>query len=289
MWCCAARQLVGRSPRPGLRRIFRTHRESSGAVRVRPHRLRHTYGTELAAAGIDLLVLRDLMGHVNPETTAAYVHLAPTPSRPSTRAVAQLPIGADAKRQRRNAAQHLLVVHPSLIEWLSRPTPARLVDLKRTGAWSFLTWCFVEGHLRPDLDLLLARLPGDLYAEWICRHADDVARIVEVAERFGWSGNWTRDVSRGGLSLLCLTAGKGLDELTDDDSRRSPASSPMRPAPARTPGSTTLPACSACTRSATSCGSASGHQGGPGRAGPPSSSACRPFPNRTSARLRCAT
>lgn len=61
----------------GLRRIFRTHRHSSGAIRVRPHRLRHTYGTELAAAGIDLLVLRELMGHVHPETTAAYVHLAP--------------------------------------------------------------------------------------------------------------------------------------------------------------------------------------------------------------------
>ena len=61
----------------GLRRIFRTHRHSSGALRVRPHRLRHTYGTELAAAGIDLLVLRELMGHVHPETTAAYVHLAP--------------------------------------------------------------------------------------------------------------------------------------------------------------------------------------------------------------------
>ena len=61
----------------GLRRIFRTHRASSGALRVRPHRLRHTYGTELACAGIDLLALRELMGHANPETTAAYVHLSP--------------------------------------------------------------------------------------------------------------------------------------------------------------------------------------------------------------------
>ena len=61
----------------GLRRIFRTHRARSGATRVRPHRLRHTFGTELATAGIDLLVLRDLMGHVHAETTAAYVHLAP--------------------------------------------------------------------------------------------------------------------------------------------------------------------------------------------------------------------
>jgi len=61
----------------GMRRIFRTHRARSGASRVRPHRLRHTYGTELATAGIDLLVLRELMGHSSPETTAGYVHLAP--------------------------------------------------------------------------------------------------------------------------------------------------------------------------------------------------------------------
>jgi integrase/recombinase XerC len=60
----------------GMRRIFRTHRACAGAARVRPHRLRHTYGTELAAAGIDLLVLRDLMGHASPETTGKYVHLS---------------------------------------------------------------------------------------------------------------------------------------------------------------------------------------------------------------------
>jgi Site-specific recombinase XerD len=60
----------------GLRSLFRHHRSRSGALRVRPHRLRHTYGTELARAGIDLLVLRELMGHASPETTAAYVHLS---------------------------------------------------------------------------------------------------------------------------------------------------------------------------------------------------------------------
>ena len=48
-----------------------------GPDQVRPHRLRHTFGTELASAGIDLLVLRELMGHAHAETTAAYVHLAP--------------------------------------------------------------------------------------------------------------------------------------------------------------------------------------------------------------------
>jgi site-specific recombinase XerD len=60
----------------GLRSLFRRHRAASGSARVRPHRLRHTYGTELAAAGIDLLALRELMGHASPETTASYVHLS---------------------------------------------------------------------------------------------------------------------------------------------------------------------------------------------------------------------
>lgn len=59
-----------------MRKVFRVHRARTGATRVRPHRLRHTYATELAAAGIDLMVLRELMGHVSPETTAKYVHLA---------------------------------------------------------------------------------------------------------------------------------------------------------------------------------------------------------------------
>jgi integrase/recombinase XerC len=61
----------------GLRKVFRVHRARTGATRVRPHRLRHTYATELAAAGIDLLALRELMGHASPETTAKYVHLTP--------------------------------------------------------------------------------------------------------------------------------------------------------------------------------------------------------------------
>lgn len=41
--------------------------------------------------------------------------------------------------------------------------------------------------------------------------------ITEVAQRFGWSANWTRDVSRGALALVCLTAGKTLCKLSDGD------------------------------------------------------------------------
>ncbi len=131
--------------------------------------------------------------------------------------LAALPLNPDARRIRRNGAARLLAVHPQLTAWMARPAPARVADLKRTGAWPFLSWCFVEGHLVPDLDLLLAKAPGGLYRQWRIRHPGDVRRVAEVAQRFGWSANWTRDVSRGALALLCLTAGKTLDQLADGD------------------------------------------------------------------------
>lgn len=131
-------------------------------------------------------------------------------------AVDVLAIGPDAKRQRRNAAGRLLDVHPDLRAWMGRPTPARLADLRRSGAWSFVCWCFLEGHLRPDLDLMIAKLPGDLYAGWAARHSDDVARLREVAARFDWSANWTKALVAG-LAMICLWAGKTLDELGDAD------------------------------------------------------------------------
>ena len=59
----------------GMRRIFRTHRGIRRGTGPAAPATAH-FGTGLADAGIDLLVLRDLMGHVSPETTAGYVHLS---------------------------------------------------------------------------------------------------------------------------------------------------------------------------------------------------------------------
>jgi site-specific recombinase XerD len=132
------------------------------------------------------------------------------------RFVAGLNIGPDAKRNRRNAASELLAAHPNLQAWMGRPTRTRLADLARAHAWSFITWCFLEQILVPDLDLLLTKTPGDLYAEWGQRHADEVARVSEIAHRYSWSAIWTRDVTRNALATLCLWSGKSLDELTDD-------------------------------------------------------------------------
>jgi len=61
----------------GLRTIFRYHRTTSGVPAGHPHALRHTFGTALAEAGIDLAVMQALLGHAHIDTTARYVHLAP--------------------------------------------------------------------------------------------------------------------------------------------------------------------------------------------------------------------
>ncbi|BDE14944.1 hypothetical protein MKCMC460_38040 [Mycobacterium sp. 20KCMC460] len=62
----------------GLRTIFRYHRQVTGIVGGHPHALRHSFGTALAEAGVDLTVMRDLFGHTHIDTTARYIHLAPT-------------------------------------------------------------------------------------------------------------------------------------------------------------------------------------------------------------------
>lgn len=43
---------------------------------VSVHTLRHTYATHLLEDGLDLISVRDLLGHENIETTMLYVHLA---------------------------------------------------------------------------------------------------------------------------------------------------------------------------------------------------------------------
>ncbi|MFE3230123.1 tyrosine-type recombinase/integrase [Nocardia sp. NPDC059228] len=61
----------------GLRTIFRYHRGLTGVTAGHPHALRHSFGTALAEAGVDLAVMQTLLGHAHVDTTARYIHLAP--------------------------------------------------------------------------------------------------------------------------------------------------------------------------------------------------------------------
>jgi len=77
----------------GLRTIFRYHRDRAGVPAGHPHALRHSFGTALAEAGVDLAVLQALMGHDHVDSSAAYIHLAP----------AHVRAAYDAARQRQRA------------------------------------------------------------------------------------------------------------------------------------------------------------------------------------------
>jgi hypothetical protein len=83
-WCGDITYLRAKGPHrgqplseAGLRRVFRYHREIAGVPAGNPHALRHTFGTALAEAGVDLAVMQALLGHAHVDTSARYAHLAP--------------------------------------------------------------------------------------------------------------------------------------------------------------------------------------------------------------------
>ncbi|MGH8222600.1 MAG: tyrosine-type recombinase/integrase, partial [Woeseiaceae bacterium] len=45
------------------------------AKRVSPHRLRHTFATHLVRAGVNLVTIRDLLGHQQITSTQVYLHV----------------------------------------------------------------------------------------------------------------------------------------------------------------------------------------------------------------------
>ncbi len=61
----------------GLRTIFRYHRDRAGVPAAHPHALRHSFGTALAEAGVDLAVIQSLLGHAHVDSSIGYIHLAP--------------------------------------------------------------------------------------------------------------------------------------------------------------------------------------------------------------------
>ena len=119
---------------------------------------------------------------------------------------------------RRRAARQFLTEHPELTAWMAEPTPTRLRDLHRSKGWPFVSWCLIEGHLRADLELLLAKPGGcELPTVWCARHHEDVAAVAEAGRLLGWSQNWTRQVTALLLPTMCLWADKPLSELNDGD------------------------------------------------------------------------
>lgn len=77
----------------GLRTVFRYHRTRAGVPAGHPHALRHSFGTALAEAGVDLAVIQALLGHSHIDSALAYIHLAPIHVRAAYDAARQRQLG----------------------------------------------------------------------------------------------------------------------------------------------------------------------------------------------------
>jgi hypothetical protein len=186
--------------------------------------------------------------------------------------VAALSCGDEGKKLRRRNARAFLAVHPDLDAWMRRPTPQRLVDVRRADAWPLLSWCFVEGRLRADVDLLAAKGFGHHFVAWARAHPDEVVRARQVAADLGWGEAWTHRVCEVALALICLTQAVEMEQLSEEIFARfaprpdSAPQPPLRGTPDRLPARP--------DRSGPAAGlPASGHQPRPGRRHPPATPA----------------
>jgi integrase len=66
-----------------LRRRYKRARDAVGLRPLRWHDLRHTFGSLLVAGGIDLVSVKDAMGHSQLTTTSRYLHARPATERAS--------------------------------------------------------------------------------------------------------------------------------------------------------------------------------------------------------------
>jgi site-specific recombinase XerD len=60
----------------GLRSLFRQRRRRPTLTSANPHRFRHTFGTDMARAGVRLPILQRMMGHSDMKTTLQYIELS---------------------------------------------------------------------------------------------------------------------------------------------------------------------------------------------------------------------
>jgi integrase len=73
-----AEPTLGRALNPvTVRKRFKQGRDAAGARPLRFHDLRHTYGSLLAASGVDLVTIKEMMGHSALSTTGRYLHARP--------------------------------------------------------------------------------------------------------------------------------------------------------------------------------------------------------------------
>lgn len=79
-WCFTGNNKEGKAvplSTQGVRWIVQEARKHSGiAKEITTHSLRHSYATHLLEMGLDIMSVKDLLGHANIQTTLTYLHVA---------------------------------------------------------------------------------------------------------------------------------------------------------------------------------------------------------------------
>jgi integrase/recombinase XerD len=74
-WLFNGKNINGYSPQGVQRAIREAHRKTSIQKRITPHTLRHTYATHLLEQGLDIVSIKELLGHSYIQTTMIYLHV----------------------------------------------------------------------------------------------------------------------------------------------------------------------------------------------------------------------
>lgn len=88
-----------------LRRRYKRARGAAGLRPLRWHDLRHTFGSLLVASGVDLVSVKDAMGHSQLTTTGRYLHARPATERAAAFTAAFQPSNAALQGPRRTRAR----------------------------------------------------------------------------------------------------------------------------------------------------------------------------------------
>ena len=84
-----------------IRRRFQNALREAGIERFVFHDLRHTFASHLVMAGVDLMTVKEFLGHKRLEMTLRYAHLAPDHKRA---AINRLDTYMDTKQKERATA-----------------------------------------------------------------------------------------------------------------------------------------------------------------------------------------
>lgn len=74
-WLFNGKNCNGYSPQGVQRAIREAQHKTTIKKRVTPHTLRHTYATHLLEQGLDIVSIKELLGHAYIETTMVYLHV----------------------------------------------------------------------------------------------------------------------------------------------------------------------------------------------------------------------